>query len=857
MWKVKSPNSNLVLSVEMDEQGRLFYLVRKHGKSVTERGSLGISTSLGQFTEGLIYEKQETTVISETYSIPVGKKAVYENQANELALRFTKNETPLIIRLRAYDNGAAFRYEIPVQGEPILVNNETTDFCFPQSFSNLWLQDLVASYEGPYKSTTWGITHNRRRYGMPSLIHAPEQEMWVMINEANILNTNGAYCISHLQGTSGHALKLAFAPEEGGKPIKSPLPFHSPWRYLLVEDSLDGIVNATLNYNLNPPSVIEDTSWIKPARSLWAWWASDFGAQLLTEALQYVDFAQAMGFEAVLLDAGWDYSWIKEFCDYAHARGISPWVWSAMQYINTPETAHELLPLWKSYGIDGVKIDFYENDSAHTASCYQLNADVMRDLKLMINFHGSTKPMGEGRTWPHFMTSEGIMGLEHYKWGEGPDAEHNCTVPFIRNAAGPMDYTPTGFSNRNRNTTMAHQMALAAVFESGCQNYSASIYQLEAWEGTDFLRRLKPKYDGVKVLSGYPGQYAVILRWVEKTEEWVIGAITNESRVITINFDFLPDGEYEAEVFGDTRMGNEITYEKISINNQSKLDLVMPEHGGGGIYIAKTIKPLTLDMDSGYMSKRRLSIKPDSMRLLHGSERLIFSETKSAVILSGGAAFTVDSLPACKRYTIRCFYSSDKPCDLAISDGITTTQMHMAGNIANGVFTTAETTMILGEGLSRLTIRKLFGDSPVINQIVIIDNDPPETITIKVDEAILSGGAELMMRQDGSYMAVGVGMGGEMLFDSVVVNTAGRYILRINYFAGVDGLAWVSPNGGEPIRANLGGLGGWGQTQRGEYLAREILIYLQKGCNTIRIFNEESVLPYLHNISITLHRSID
>jgi hypothetical protein len=176
--------------------------------------------------------------------------------------------------------------------------------------------------------------------------------------------------------------------------------------------------------------------------------------------------------------------------------------------------------------------------------------------------------------------------------------------------------------------------------------------------------------------------------------------------------------------------------------------------------------------------------------------------------------------------------------------------MHLHGNVANGVFTTAEISMVLGVGSSKLTVRKLSGSSPVIKQILLIDNDPLETLTLKADEAIISGGAELMVRQDGSYMVTGVGMGGEMLFDSVIVNEVGKYILRISYFAGVDGLAWVSANDGEPIRANLGGLGGWGQTQRGEYLAREILVDLQKGCNTIRIYNGESVLPYLHSISI-------
>jgi alpha-glucosidase len=860
MWTVSSPNGKLALSVEIGGKGGLSYRIEKHGQTVTERAKMGIIASIGDFTNGLAFERQESAVISEAYSIPAGKKREYENKANELTLFFKKGETPFALRLRAYDDGAAFRYEIPEGGGPIFVSRETTEFRFPARFADLWLQDWVASYEGKYNATTWGAKHDGRRYGMPALVHSAESGLWLMINEANVLNTNGAYCISHLRGTGENAFELAFAPEEGQNPIKSSLPFKSPWRYVLAADSLNEAVNATLNYNLNPPSAIEDESWIKPARVLWAWWASDFGAQLLTEAMQYVDFAAAMGFEAVLLDAGWDYTWIKEFCGYARSRGVSPWIWSAMQYINTPETANKLLPLWKSFGVDGVKIDFYENDSAHTASCYQLNADVMREQKLMANFHGSTKPMGEGRTWPHFIAAEGVLGLEHYKWSEGPDAEHNCTVPFIRNAAGPMDYTPTGFSNRNRNTTMAHQMALAAVFESGCQHYAASIFQLEAWEGTDFLRRLKPKYDGVRVLAGYPGKFAAILRFVEKTDEWIIGCIANESRTLSLSLDFLGNGGYEAEIYGDTRMGDEITLQRLAVNKDAKIELAMPEHGGSGVYIARKLEPLAVTAESGYMCARREDIKPDRMRLIHGSERLILSETKQAVLLSGGAIFTVAGPADQKRVTVRVFYSADKPCELEISDGRAAAQIYLPGNVAQGVFAANETTMPL-KGTSRLTVRKLRGDSPVIKQISIIDNDPKESLLLRADEAVLSGGAQLMPRggsfmaagvgEGDSFVAVGVGEGGEMLFDSVCANADGKYILRISYLAGVDGPAQVSVNSGDPIRANLGGLGGWGQTRRGEPLAREILVELKKGANTIKIENAEAALPSIPAIAIT------
>jgi alpha-glucosidase len=855
MWHFTSPDNSVAISVSLNGQGALSMVADKFGNPAAQI-KLGLLSNLCDFTGGLEYEREETNSIAETYSIPAGKKAVYENKANELALYFKKNAVqpgnscPLIVRFRAYDEGVAFRYEIPMDGEPILIHNETTDFQFSKDFDRLWLQDWVASYEAPYNRAEWGAAHDGRRYGMPALLRSSQRGLWVMINEANVLNLNGAYCISHLQGTPDRTLKLAFAPEERGGAIKSPLPFCSPWRYLLITDNLNDVITATLNYNLNPPPVIRDTSWIKPARALWAWWASDMGAQIFTEAAQYVDFAAAMGFEAVLMDAGWDYTWIKEFCDYARANGVSPWLWSAMQYIDTEEKARKYLPLWKSFGIDGVKIDFFENDSAYTASRYNMMADIMAEQKLMVNFHGAAKPMGEGRTWPHFITAEGVMGLEHYKWSGMPNAEHNCTLPFIRNAAGPMDYTPTGFSNKNRNTTMAHQMALAAVFESGSQHYAASIYQLEAWEGTGFLRRLKPKYDGVKLLAGYPGDYAAILRWVEKPGEWVIGCITNASRELHISLDFLPEGEFEAEIFGDTRMGYEITYEKRAVNKNSRVGLTMPEHGGAGIYIAEKIKPLASGADRGYLCDKRVTIPAEEMRLLQGSERLDF-ETKAAVLLNGGAAFTIDGLPASKRYTVRCFYSAETPCELELFDGKTVGRLYLPGNAARYVYATAETGMALGKGSCRMTARRVTGEAPIIAKIAVIDNDPPDTLALNAYDAAVSGGAELVQCPEGLRAAAGLGLGGELIFDPVIINADGRYIIRLNYLAGVSGEAQVSINNGEPIPANLAGLGGWSATQRGERLAREILAPLKKGRNTLRIFNAAAPLPFIYSLCVT------
>lgn len=846
MWKIGSPDGNIVVTIRGNQISALTYYIKYMGV-FAGKGDLGIRTSLADFDSDLTYVGQKNRVIDETYSIPVGKKDIYENKANESRLLFKKEELPFEIIVRVYDNGVAFRYVIHIDDKDFdfKVSSELTSFKFDDSFDQVWLQDWVATYEAPYNKTTWREENSARHFGMPVLVHSKKDQLWVMINEANVLNANGSYCVSHLKGTTKCCLTLEFAPEEKGKPIRSSLPFQSPWRYLLIEKSLNSVVNATLNYNLNPPSIVEDTSWIKPSRAVWAWWSSDMGAASFTEAKQYVDFAVAMGFEAVVLDDDWDITWIKTFCDYAHEHGVQPWLWSAMQTIDTYKKASHYLSLWKSWGVVGVKIDIFENDSAHTASQYQMMAEIMKDLQLMVNFHGNNKPGGEGRTWPHFVTAEGIMGLEYYKWSDLPCAKHNCTVPFIRNAVGPMDYTPVGFNNVNRNTSMAHQMALAAVFESGSTHYASSIFNLEPWKGTDFLRRLKPKYDGLKLLSGFPGDHTAMLRWVNATEEYIIGCICNNKRTLRLQFDFLPDGEFEAEVYCDDRFGEEIIFEKIVVNKESFLDVSMVEHGGAGLYITRKISPLLTENYHNYMKLPLAEVEGTQLRPFLGSEISGISERQQGISLKGGGEFSCNVIPAAKRYTFRITYCTNEWFKLQISDGKSTIRKKLPPSGAGTVFTVADMILALDKGPCNIMLTLLHGKAPFISKIAVIDNVSSNVIKLPVETSEISGGGALVLDDSGDYKIVGMPKNSVLRYPSVAVPLDGKYFVRINYEAGITGEGQIKINSNESIRAYLSGVNLFRIAKVGDIIVREVMVHLHKGVNVIELIAESSLPPIL------------
>lgn len=848
MWVLESPNKCVQVKINQNENGSLFYSALKHGKILIEESALGISTDLGDFTDALDFVEEKYRSIREEYSIPVGKKEIYVNHCEELALYFKSGSSEFIVRFRAFDDSAAFRYEILNHDRnEFLVKSEATEFRITKKCDNLWLQDWVSSYEGSYNARKWDKSINGQPYGMPSLFFSEKDAVWMMINEANVLNTNGSFCSCNLVGNENGCMTIGFAPEEKGNPIKTRLPFSSSWRYIVLADSLDELVNSTANYNLNPPSVIEDTSWIKPGRALWSWWEDMNGAQLYLESRNYVDMAAAYGFEAVTLDCGWDACWVKDLCEYAHEKGVQIWIWTAMQRIDTVEKAGKLIPLWASWGVDGLKIDFFENDSQHTMWQYNMLADMMKEYKLMINFHGSVKPMGEGRTWPHFMTAEGIMGLEHYQWSDMPNAIHNCTVPFTRNVAGPMDYTPTAFSNlSNRNTTMGHQMALPVVFDSGVTNYALALRFMEGWKGTDFLRRTKNHYQGVKVLSGFPGDHAAILRYTD--DEWLIGVITAPKKVVNVSLDFLGEGEYEAEIYEDAAKGEMISMTRRKVSAADTLRLSLLEAGGAGVYIKRKIKPLSCGICSGYMSDQYTEYFGENARMLHGSEPVEWDEERKGFLLNGAAEID-GNIQETGNYTLRMFYTASESWEMELRCGDFVTKVKMPTSTAIRTFVTHDIIVPIEKGDFTFYVSRLSGKVPAIWKMKLINNHPFPPITYVPAEENLRGGGEIIS-VDGVTTAVGLGNEALLEFDNVTVPRTGRYIMRINYISGDSRDISIQANDNAPIHTYLHCTSGWEFAKWTNECDKEVLIDLKEGKNIIKMYNDHGLMSHIRRIDL-------
>lgn len=839
-WTVLSPDGSIAMTITQQADGSVVYSVKKNNYLVIDNSKLGIKTDAADFYAALSYVSTSTNTINEHYSLPSCKKSTYINNANERTITFSKNNRNIDFVFRAYNDGIAYRYYIYGSGAAT-INSEYSEFNMPASCGGGWAQTKIYQYEAtyPYNSAAQLSTGD---FGMPLLCSINNNQYWVLLTEAAVYNMDGNYCACHLHGTSGTVMKVVFAPEQTS-PVSAMYPFASPWRAAVIAPDLNTLVNSTLVYNLNPPSILQDTSWIKPGRIAWSWWSDELAAELLSEQKKYVDFAASMGWESVTVDAGWDDSWLSDLCSYAEDKGVSIWLWSDRQTIDTQAEIDEKLPLWASWGVKGIKVDFFMDDSQTVMNMYDLIAEGAAANHLMVNFHGSTKPSGEGRTWPHVVTSEGILGLEHYKWSNLPDAQHNCTVPFTRNVVGPMDYTPVGFSNSNRNTTHAHQLALSVVFESGAPHFAGSIYSFETWPGREFLRVVPAVWDETKVVAGFPGDYVVMAR--RKGNDWFVGAITYPSRTVDIPLSFLNPGvAYTANVFKDGGSDNFITNEQLQVTSTSVLRIPLRASGGCAIHINRTSYEAEAVENSLGGGAYVYSWPPCS-----GGEKVI------GLGMGGYVQYNTVYLSRSGDHKITIHYlaGEQRSFYVSVNDGAGR-EVVCPSTGGWDVVGTKEITVSLSKGTNTI---KFYNDTywaPDLDRVVINTWDAPPVAPAGTEYEAEAGGNTLYGEAgiydcgncSGGKMVGYLGMTGAVQFNNVYAGSGGNYTMRMYYLTADPRSFYINVNGADIGKFDCAISGGWDVVR-----AMDVTVSLNQGNNTIKFYNNSAYAPSLDKIRIT------
>ncbi|ATB36826.1 hypothetical protein CYFUS_002241 [Cystobacter fuscus] len=572
-WSVSSPNGSISISVNRSSAGALSYSVTQGGAVVIESSALGISTSIGDFSSGVSFVGRSDTVINERYSLPGRKKASYVNNANEALLRFSKGGQELQLVMRAYNDGIAYRYRVPGSGS-LTIYGESSAFNLPDAATG-HAQSYVSNYEGYYTARSSFITGN---FGMPVLATAGSR--WMLLAESDI---GGSYHTAQLAGGSGNNLRFVWPTAAS---VNASRQFNSPWR-LAVIGSLANIVESTLVENLSAPSQLADTSWIRPGRAAWSWRAGGNQSDYNTH-VAFIDSAASMGWEYYLVDDGWQESWVPSLVSHANTKNVGIWLWVNDENVKTEAQMRTLFSRWSGWGVRGIKVDFFDDDHQATMQLYEKLAQVAAEYRLLVNFHGCTKPNGLGRKWPHVLSQEGVFGAEQ---GE-LSASHNLSLIFTRNAIGPMDYTPGAYSNSGGQTTWAHQTALLVLFSSYVQHYSDHGAMYHNSIAREFLRALPSTWDDTRLLEGNPSQYATLAR--RRGDDWYVGTIVSGTgRTAAIPLSFLTTGtSYTAHIYTDGTSDNDIAYQVQSVTSNSVLNLPLRANGGAAIRITAQNVPV-------------------------------------------------------------------------------------------------------------------------------------------------------------------------------------------------------------------------------------------------------------------------
>jgi alpha-glucosidase len=641
-YQIKSPDGNIELIINpgnQDNPGIRFSVLYNDVQILQDCPFTLAFKGMPGIGRNLKVSGSKQKMIDESWERVWGKSKLVRNNCTELILEFSetgKRNRKFDMIFRAYNDGIAFRYYIPEQASfsDFSLIRENTVFTFTGDHK-IWAahwNNFLTAQEEEFDEEQLSDLKMDDILGTPLLIQV-DSAIWAAILEANLTDWAGM-CLSAGAEQNSVVTRLAPLPEEPDVVVKSTAPRYSPWRVIMLANHPGRLIESDIIHNLNDACALQDISWIKPGKCAWDWWWSNGYAPDMKRKLgpdmeshkYFIDFASEMGWTYQLVDWFWygppfssmetwepnpesditkytDICNIPEIVKYASSKGVKIIIW--LQWKHVEKQMDEAFPLYEKWGVAGVKIDFMNRNDQEMVNFYHKVVKKAAEHHLLVDFHGAYMPDGFERTYPNFITREGIMGNEYSKWSSRVTPDHCLTIPFTRMLGGHMDFTPGGFIHGNRETfrageqaglpytivqgTRCYQLAMLVVYESALQVICDSPYNYRKDpSGLDFLKIVPTTWDETKVLDGRVGDYIVVAR--RSGSDWYIGGMTDwDPRSLKISFDFLGEGNYKAEIWKDApdsdRIPGRLVKEYLSINRQDNRELSLASGGGIVIHI--------------------------------------------------------------------------------------------------------------------------------------------------------------------------------------------------------------------------------------------------------------------------------
>ena len=621
---VTSPDGRLAAEVTVSE-GVPHYQVTYDGQVAIASSPLGLVTNMGDYSRELTLANEgEEVQVKATFTQDKIKQQTVVVDARERVVAFAKDERPVMeLQMRVSNRDVAFRYRVlPQRGTlSCVVNSENTayrvaenalTFLAPQMHPMTGFARTAPSYETKYGlgepvgRNGWG-----QGYTFPCLFEVPADDaskaLWILLSETG---TDGGYVGCRLMGGNGGEYRIGF-PQEGElngwgcSTVQMALPGYTPWRTITVGHTPANIVESTVMWELVEPKYEPTRDYAADfGKGMWSWIIGMDSSCNYDEQKRYIDFAAAMGYRSLLIDALWDVQIgrerIAELARYGKERGVGLYLWynsngswndapqSPKHIMNNPTRRKQEMRWMKEVGILGIKVDFFGGDKQPVMQLYEDILSDANDCGIMCIFHGCTLPRGWERMYPNFVASEAILASENLHFSQGfCDTEaRDCGAmyPFTRNTVASMDFGGSALNkyynaNNNRGsrrvTSDVYALATAVLFQSPVQHFALAPNNLTdapAW-AIDFMKTVPTTWDEVRYIDGYPGKYIIMAR--RSGDKWYIAGVNGTEQPLkqTITLPML-----EAKSTATLYQGDEV--KEVKVGRKHTVTIEMPVNGG-------------------------------------------------------------------------------------------------------------------------------------------------------------------------------------------------------------------------------------------------------------------------------------
>lgn len=619
--QVVSPNGKLVVTVN-DNGGKPSYQVSLDGKVFLENSALGLNTNIGDLSQGMtMSEVSAVKAISDSYQLDRIKKSHVDYHANQQVMTFTKNGKKVYdIIFQVSDNDIAFRYKLYPQGDTrcLVVKQEATSYQMPKEATSFLCPQMnpmtgfartAPSYESNYTlDVPVGAQLSRTGYTFPCLFKNGNNG-WILLSETG---TDASYVACHLMGKADGSYQIANPmPEEmNGQGSANPalnLPGETPWRTITVGKTLAPIVETTIPFDVVSPKYKASKKY-EYGKGTWSWIIGMDGSCNFNEQKRYIDFAAAMGYQTVLVDALWDtqigYPKMEELAKYGKSKGVDLFLWynSNGCWNDAPQGPRGIMDntlkrrkamAWmQKNGIRGIKVDFFGGDKQEMMKLYEDILLDANDYGIEVIFHGCTLPRGWERMYPNYVASEAVLASENMHFSQGmcdAEAKNACIHPFVRNTVGSMDfggstlnkyYNSNNRSGSHRVTSDVFALATAVLFQAPVQHFALAPNNLTdapVW-AIDFMKQVPTTWDDTRFIDGYPGKYVIMAR--RHGDKWYVVGINAEKQPLKkrISLNMLKAGSIVNVYSDDAKL--EGSKKKVKLGKKLTLDVTIPCNGG-------------------------------------------------------------------------------------------------------------------------------------------------------------------------------------------------------------------------------------------------------------------------------------